>query len=75
MVVQLGPISVRFLRPLKSVPWTLAEFRHNRIVQSPHENYFNICRQHKEKWDLVNMTIIQTRQSNMGCEKLTIFLA
>ena len=24
-------------------------FRHNRIVQSPHENYFNICRQHKEK--------------------------
>ena len=27
----------------------LAEFRHNRIVQSPHENYFNVCRQHKEK--------------------------
>ena len=30
-------------------PWTLAEFCHNRIVQSPHENYFNVCRQHKEK--------------------------
>ena len=30
-------------------PWTLAEFRHNRIVQSPDENYFNVCRQHKEK--------------------------
>ena len=27
----------------------LAEFRYNRIMQSPHENYFNICRQHKEK--------------------------
>ena len=27
----------------------LAEFRHNRIMQSPHENYFNVCRQHKEK--------------------------
>ena len=34
---------------LKSVPWTLAEFHHNRIVQSPHENYFNFRRQHKEK--------------------------
>ena len=27
----------------------LAEFRHNRILQSPDENYFNVCRQHKEK--------------------------
>ena len=34
---------------LKSVPWTLAEFNHNRIVQSHHENYFNACRQLKEK--------------------------
>ena len=34
---------------LKSVPWTSAELRHDRIVQSPHENYFNVCRQHKEK--------------------------
>ena len=25
------------------------EFRHNKIVQSPHENYFNVCRQYKEK--------------------------
>ena len=32
---------------LQSVSWSLAEFRHNKIVQSPHENYFNICRQHK----------------------------
>ena len=45
---------------LQSVSWILAEFRHNKIVQSPHENYFNLCRQHKEKWDLVKMTIIQT---------------
>ena len=34
---------------LQSVRWVLAEFCHNRIVQSPHENYFNVCRQHKEK--------------------------
>ena len=33
---------------LQSVSWSLAEFRHNKIVQSPHENYFNVCRQHKE---------------------------
>ena len=47
-------------RNLQSVSWSLAEFRHNKIVQSPHENYFNVCRQHKEKRDLVKMTIIQT---------------
>ena len=47
---------------LLSVPWVLEEFRHNRIVQSPHENYFIVCRQHKEKFDLVKMTIIQTGQ-------------
>ena len=35
--------------PLQSVSWSLAEFRHHKIVQSPHENYFNVCRQHKEK--------------------------
>ena len=63
--------SVRSL--LKPVPWTLAEFRQNRIVQSPHENYFNVCRQHKEKC-LVNMMTLQTRQSNVGSEK-AIFLA
>ena len=45
---------------LQSVSWSLAEFRQNKIVQSPHENYFNVCRQHKEKWDLMKMTIIQT---------------
>ena len=28
---------------LQSVSWSLAEFRHNKIVQSPHENYFNVC--------------------------------
>ena len=33
------------LLSLKSVLWTLAEFHHNRIVQSPHEDYFNVCRQ------------------------------
>ena len=42
-----------YLHRQKSVPWVLAESRDNRIVQSPHENYFNVCRQHKEKWDLV----------------------
>ena len=39
---------IRF-RLLQSVSWILAEFRHNKIVQSPHKNYFNVCRQHKEK--------------------------
>ena len=34
---------------VKSLPWILVEFRHNRIVQSPHNNYFNVRRQHKEK--------------------------
>ena len=34
---------------LQSVSWSLEEFRHNKIVQSPHENYFNLCSQHKEK--------------------------
>ena len=34
---------------VQSVSWSLAEFRHNKIMQSPHENYFNVCRQHKEK--------------------------
>ena len=38
-----------FSEALQSVSWSLAEFRHNKIVQSPHENYFNVCRQHKEK--------------------------
>ena len=34
---------------VQSVSWSLAEFRRNKIVQSPHENYVNVCRQHKEK--------------------------
>ena len=38
-----------FPTTIQSVSWSLAEFRHNKIVQSPHENYFNACRQHKEK--------------------------
>ena len=28
---------------LQSVSWSLAEFRLNKFVQSPHENYFNLC--------------------------------
>ena len=44
IIMQLIEIST-----LQSVSWSLAEFRHNKIVQSPHENYFNVCRQHKEK--------------------------
>ena len=34
--------------PLKSVLWTLADVRHDRIMQSPREIYFNLCRQHSE---------------------------
>ena len=40
---------------LKPVPWILAEFRHNRIVQSLYENDFDICRQHKVKSGLVKI--------------------
>ena len=49
--IEINPTEAEALisQNLKSVPGTLAEFRHNRIVQSPHENYFNVCRQHKEK--------------------------
>ena len=54
---------------LKSVLWTLAEFRDNRIVQSPNENYFNVCRQLKEKWGLVNMTIyVFSRRNHTSLE-------
>ena len=34
---------------LKSIPWILAEFHHNRMVQSPHENHFNVSGQHNEE--------------------------
>ena len=50
-----------------SVPWTLAEFRHNMIVQSPHENYFNVCRQHKETCGLVKTMI--NKGGGGGCIK------
>ena len=36
-------------RRVKSVPWPLAELRHNGILQTAHENYFNVCRQDKGK--------------------------
>ena len=39
------------------------------MVQSPDKKFFYVCRQHKEKWDLMNMMIIQTRHLNMGHEK------
>ena len=39
----------RWFSSLQSVSWSLAEFHHNKIVQSPHEKYFNVCRQQKEK--------------------------
>ena len=42
---------------LKSVPWILVEFCHNRIVQSPDENYLYVCRQHKEKSGLMKTAI------------------
>ena len=52
-----------FWASLKSIRWTLAEFRHNRIVRSPHENYFNICRQHK-KWGLMKTRIYVSSRRN-----------
>ena len=46
--IQINISDSQFLN-VQSASWSLAEFRHNKIVQSPHENYFNVCRQHKEK--------------------------
>ena len=46
-VLKFAP--VQSILELQSVFWSLAEFRHNKIMQSPHKNYFNVCRQHKEK--------------------------
>ena len=34
---------------VQSVSWSLAEFRHNKIVQLLHENCFNVCRQLQRK--------------------------
>ena len=47
---------------LKSIPWILAEFHNNRIVQSPQENFFNVFRQHKGKWHLVKTAIDTSKQ-------------
>ena len=48
----------------------LAEFCHNRIVQLPHESYFNVRMQHKERGCLVKMQIIQMQQSKWGVKRL-----
>ena len=45
----LTPVQNSVSLKLRSVSWSLAEFRYNKIVQSPHENYFNVCRHYKEK--------------------------
>ena len=42
---------------LKSILWILAEFGQNRMVGLPHDNYFSVCRQHKENWGFVKTTI------------------
>ena len=34
-------MDANFELSLKFVPLVLAEFRHNRMAQSPHENYFD----------------------------------
>ena len=34
---------------VRSMEFGRVSSQFNRIVQSPHENYFNVCRQHKEK--------------------------
>ena len=38
--------------------WFSAEFRHNKIVQSPHKYYFKVFREHKEKRALMNIGIL-----------------
>ena len=43
------PDETALLVHLQSVSWILAEFRHNKIVQLPRENCFNVCRQLQRK--------------------------
>ena len=38
-----------WLVEVQSVSWSLAEFRHNKIVQLLRENCFNVCRQLQRK--------------------------
>ena len=46
---------------------------HNRIMQSPHEYYFNVCQQHKEKCDLVKN---YSNWAITGCKKdVIMFIA
>ena len=42
----------------------LQSFVINRIVQSPHENHFIVCRQHKAKWGLMKMMIYVSSSRN-----------
>ena len=44
-----GDKSHRVIVALQSVSWSLAEFRHNKIVQLLRENCFNVCRQLQRK--------------------------
>ena len=45
----LTSLNKRISKDLQSVSWILAEFRHNKIVQFPRENCFNVCRQLQRK--------------------------
>ena len=44
-----GLFSLVFVTKLQSVSWSLAEFRHNKIVQLLRENCFKVCRQLQRK--------------------------
>ena len=68
-MLSVGGVSLPFdnqTTTLKSILWTLAKFRHNGIVQPPHENYFNVCWQHKEKCGLLKMTIYVSSGRNQA---------
>ena len=54
-----------------------AEFRHNRIVQSPYENYFDVgnikMRFHEDDYlfpEGKTPWYLKTPQSNAGCKKI-----
>ena len=42
-------LKISQVKELQSVSWSLAEFRHNKIVQLLRENCFNVCRQLQRK--------------------------
>ena len=52
----LSTLNVKWKWLVKSISWTLAEFRHNRIVQSPHDSTY-VGNIKKSDWGLMKTMI------------------